>query len=206
MSETVKPWLRDFVVALITAITTITGSYFVFAGNAKKADAEMVATLYAQVQKLQEKVFEQQAELVSLKIKLSQKYEQSSVLKNYLDAMPYPAWIKLAEGDSANTQFTNWHINKAYEAFFKINEAFYKGKTDYEVWPEEPAKAFYFEDLKVFRRFAHRCDKETIPDRVFESSKNITAFVCRWPLEVDGKKAIAGQILLNDLQKGKDQK
>lgn len=206
MSESSKIGFRDFVVALISAVTAITGSYFMFAGNAKKADAEMVATLYQQVQLLQDKVFEQQAKIVALEIQLSQKYEQSAVLKNYLDAMPYPAWIKLAEGDSNNTQFINWHINKAYESFFKINDAFYNGKTDYEVWPPEPAKAFYFEDLKVYRRFAHRCDKEIIPDRVFDSSKNITAFVCRWPLEVDGKKAIAGQILLNDMQKGKEQK
>ena len=71
MPESARIGIRDFFVALITAIASIAGSYFMFAGASKHSDATMVDTLAKQYQELQKNLFEQQAELISLRIELS---------------------------------------------------------------------------------------------------------------------------------------
>ena len=209
-----KNYIRDLLIGGLSSITSLAVAYFMFQGQLKQSDADMVQTLYKQVQYLQErmaqqqetmqeKLFAQQAQIVSLKLQLSEKYEHTSILKEYLDAMPYPAWIKVADttDNGVIKVITNWHINDAYEKFFGITNEFYNGKTDFEVWPNEVARQFFANDTAVLLRLTNKCKSETFPNKVFDGTKDLTGYVCKWPLQVEGRPAIAGQVLLPDIKK-----
>jgi len=209
-----KNYIRDLLIGGLSSVTSLIVAYFMFQGQLKQSDADMVQTLYAQVQFLQEKLaqqqeetvqkmFEQNAKIVSLQLQLAKKYEQEVILKDYLDAMPYPAWIKIADVDIEGqvNLITNWHINGAYEKMFDITNNYYNGKTDFQVWPLDVARQFFENDKAVLNRLAHKCKSETFPDKVFDGRTDITGFVCKWPLEVNGKPAIAGQVLIPEKKK-----
>ena len=197
MSENLEVGLRDLFVAVVTAMATILGSYFVFAGSAKQSDVDMVETLATQYKELQKTLFEQQSELISLRIELSRRYEASNVLKGYLDPMPNPAWIKVVrDADSATPTFVLWHINSAYEGFFGVTKALYVGRTDFDIWPNDIALAFYENDLKSLLKMGSHCIREEFPQSP-NSKKLLGGYVCKWVTEVDGQLAVAGQLLMD---------
>lgn len=201
MSDNAKIGLRDLFVALITAATTITGSYFMFAGNVKQADADLVSALYDQVQQLQVQIKERdremfglQEQITSLRIQLSKKYEASDILRGYLDAMPHPAWIKVANKNKDEVEFVMWHINGQYEDFFDISSGRYVGRTDFQIWPPTIANGFYQNDLKALTSMDDFCVYEDFTDGPNEVVGK-GGYVCKWVLTVDGQIAIAGQLI-----------
>lgn len=197
MSDAVQIGLRDFVVALVTAIASIAGSYFMFAGASRQSDASMVETLSSQYQTLQKTVFEQQAELISLRIELSRRYEASDVLRGYLDPMPNPAWIKIVKNADSTPEFVLWHINSAYETFFGVTRALYVGRNDFDVWGAEVGKEFYENDMRALLKMGSHCTREEFPSRPL-GNKPSGGYVCKWVTEVDGQLAIAGQLLTDN--------
>lgn len=203
MSDSAKIGLRDLFVALITAFTTITGSYFMFAGNVKQADADLVSALYDQVQQLQVQIkkrdremFGLQEQITSLRIQLSKKYEASDILRGYLDAMPHPAWIKIANKVGDDVSFVMWHINGQYEDYFDISSGRYVGRTDFQIWPNSVASGFYENDLRVLSRMDDHCVYEIFPQSPqAPDDEEAGGYVCKWVLTVDGQIAIAGQLI-----------
>jgi hypothetical protein len=201
MSDNAKIGLRDLFVALITAATTITGSYFMFAGSVKQADADLVSALYDQVQQLQMQIKERdremfglQEQITSLRIQLSKKYEASDILRGYLDAMPHPAWIKIASKVGDDVSFVMWHINGRYEDYFDISSGRYVGRTDFDIWPHDIAKGFYGNDMLTLSKMDDFCVYEDFTDGPNEVVGK-GGYVCKWVLTVDGQIAIAGQLI-----------
>ncbi len=203
MKESQKPWIRDLFVSVVTAITTISASYFMFAGNVKQADADLVAALYDQVQQLQVQITERdkemfglQSQITGLRIQLSKKYEASEILRGYLDAMPHPAWIKIANKHNDEVEFVMWHINAQYEDYFDVSAGRYVGRTDYQVWPHQVADQFYKNDRLVLSRMDDHCMYERFPHYPTDPEQDSAGgYVCKWVLTVDGQIAIAGQLI-----------
>ena len=202
MSESARIGIRDFFVALITAIASIAGSYFMFAGASKHSDATMVDTLAKQYQELQKNLFEQQAELISLRIELSRRYEASDVLRGYLDPMPNPAWIKIVKDADSTPEFVVWHINSAYESFFGVTRALYVGRNDFDIWGSEVGRGFYENDMRALLKMGSHCTREEFPSRP-QGTDSAGGYVCKWVTEVDGQLAIAGQLLTDTFLKKK---
>lgn len=194
MSDSTKIGFRDFVVALVTAVASISGSYFMWSGSVKQADAEMVRTLYEQVQEQQKTIFELQGEVVSLRIQLSKQHEASNILKEFLDASPHATWIKLVVGDGSEIRFVMWHINQAYEDLFNVSLGRYEGKTDFDIWPHQVARRFYENDMLTLSKMDDYCVYEDFTDGPNEIAGK-GGYVCKWVITVDGQIAIAGQVI-----------
>lgn len=62
----------------------------------------------------------------------------------YMDHSPAIAWMKDEEGRHV-------YLNRAYEQTFGVRLADWRGKTDFELWPEEIARTFRENDLAVLR-------------------------------------------------------
>lgn len=163
-------------------------------------DAMVIETLYEQVRKLEVMVIKQSEEVTDLKIALSKKYEADTVLKDYIDSMPFPAWIKTvgAISDGSDT-FKMWYINEEYERLFDVREERYRGKTDFDIWPKDVAETFYKNDSKVLETLGASCGTEVFPTKALEpvSDENplVVGLACKWAAEVAGGRAIAGQII-----------
>lgn len=202
LSNNAQIGLRDIVVALVTAFTTLGGSYFAFQRDKNTADVEMVRTLYEQVQQLQQDLFEAQSQIVELKIELSKKHESSQILKDYLDGNNNPSFIKLVDDSGARPRFPNWHVNDAYERMFGISAARYVGKLDSEIWPDDVAEQFYKNDLHAYDTMGTYCTKERFP-KTPKSKTMVSGHVCKWTTFLHGRVAIAGQILIMPDTEGK---
>lgn len=68
-----------------------------------------------------------------------------------LDAMPYPAWVKIVKEEDGSTAFRMLHINRAYEDWYGVERSEYKGRTDFEIWPRPTAEDYYSADSVTLR-------------------------------------------------------
>jgi len=119
-------------------------------------------------------------------------------LKNLLNAIPAPSWCKDVQDnenikvdgdydiadingkDDLAIRFINIHINDHYRVAYGITKEFYQGKTDFEVFPNKIAKAFYLNDLSVYLSKASLIVQEDVID--FEGNYITETF---WKFYVD---------------------
>lgn len=187
----------------ITVITSVITTYAAVYGSVLSAKSDEMRILYERVKFLEERdaeksriIFEQGANISSLTIELSKKYERSDVLKKYLDSFPYPAWIKKVELNADQPEFPRfvmWHINEAYERRYKVSREYYVGKIDVNVFGTA-AKEFYKNDLLTLNRMAPRCVFEPVPENI-DSDVTNPEYVCKWVIDLEDGIAVAGMAL-----------
>lgn len=74
----------------------------------------------------------------------------NGALEKMMRELPYPAWIKLALPRSdGKFEFRMQYVNPAYEKWFGVALLDYVGKTDFEVWPQATAEAYFQNDMKA---------------------------------------------------------
>lgn len=199
MNDNLKIGFRDFFVALITAFTSIVASYFMFAGTAKQADAALVSSLHKQVQEQQVRMFKLQQQVTQLQIQLSQKYEVSDVLREYMDGMPFIAWTKVYQYNevTGSSDFRYWHINDEYEDYFDVSLERFRNKTDFELeWPDGVAEQFYINDVETLRRRSYKCTPESFPTNLDNPVEFIETELCKWTSILNGNPAVSGLVPL----------
>lgn len=184
---------------VLAAVVAVAGSYLAFKVDIKQADVDLVRTFSEKSEKAQEKLFSAQMRILKLELELGSKYGEQEAVKDYLESLPYPAWIKKSEEnpkDPDRPRIKMWYINTAYENFFKVKRDYYIGKTDFDVWPIAVAQAFYDNDLHVLSRASSRCEPEAFPSKIFEKTKVIEGFVCKGAFKFKGERAVSGQALI----------
>lgn len=194
---------------LIAAITTMLVGFLAFSADyissLRSKDTEMISVLYERVGSLETMYTEvlsqnqsQVQEITKLNIQLAAKYLPDEALKEYLDNMPLPAWVKIVREEGGRPQFVMWYLNKEYEESFGIKKDLYIGKTDFDIWPKEIALGFYENDLSVFESLVSSCEMEEIkytPLGPRMEGPTDIAKVCKWVTKIRGERAIAGQLL-----------
>lgn len=200
MADDKNPWGgAQFASAVIATVGVIGGAFFAYTADKAATSADLVKTLYAQIETLRQQVFDQQREMVGLRNDVLRVNEPGEILKRYMHDLPHPAWVKLVEGSKDDPQFVMWHINPAYERAFGVRLLRYVGKTDFEVWPHESARRFYANDMYIWKLKDSRCSVERFPGRVFMlDPPEVSAVICTWHLEFMGLPAIAGQLKIMD--------
>lgn len=195
--------------AVVTGLAAVWVGYLAFVAEEdtveKYNNTEIVKVLYDRVDSLeashkvlQEENIRQSVRITKLTIELSKKYESSVILKEYLDNMPFPAWIKVVEMVNSQPLFKMWHVNDEFESAFNISERRYRGKTDYDIWPDELSDKYYESDIEAYESQANLCVVEEVSLHPHDQGGlNVVedALVCKWPTTVEGKSAIAGQLL-----------
>lgn len=200
---------ESMVVALISGAFTLVVGFLAMKADvysaSKGTETQLVSILYDRVNTLERRQSEmaesnkkQSLRITQLTIELAKKYESSDVLRKYLNTMPFPAWIKVVELNESGPSFKMWHINPQYEAEYEITNERYIGKTDFQIWERSMAQEFYNNDLAVYESRSNLCEEEhmkyTPLGPTFQPLLE-TVKVCKWATTVDGKSAIAGQLI-----------
>ena len=80
---------------------------------------------------LNERLLNQQREIVDLRSQLNIKFNPSEYIGKFLDAIESPAWVKVWDGKD----FRMLYINDAYTQYFGISRYKYKNMKDDDVYP-----------------------------------------------------------------------
>ena len=100
------------------------------------------------------------SDLDNLKSEIADLRNKIILLESAHQDLPLPAWLKDMKG-------VMLALNAAYEETFLIPRGFeasdYIGKTDYDIWPEEAAKAYRKHDKHVMRTGKMWHGEEKIP-------------------------------------------
>lgn len=186
------------VAAITVGVLTIIGDHLT---SENHKDVELVKVLFERVEAL-ETQYEgliatnqtQAMNITKLKIQLATKYEPDEAVKEYIDNMPFPAWVKVVQGDLESPVFVMWYLNEAFEDFTGIPKEKYIGKTAFDLYPEEVAMKFQLADEEVLKEFSSLCVTRPRTDK---GNREHTQ-VCKWPTKVRGKDAVAGQMIFRE--------
>lgn len=193
----------------LTAAAAVVVGLFALIGDSliseKNENIELVKVLYDRVENLESKYVklsstnhDQANSILKLRMQLATKYEPDQTIKDYIENMPFPAWVKVVQGDLNSPEFVMWYLNEAYERTFDVTKERYIGKTDSEIWPKGLALEFYKNDLLVLNSFSSNCRDESInytPLGPLAKGETEDTQVCKWPTTIGGKRAVAGQIM-----------
>lgn len=189
---------KTLIAALITSFAALVGAYFGFKGHETKSESAVVGHVYKRLTVLEDKYTNAQKENIELRIKLAEKHDSFDILKNYLDSLPYPAWIKVMVGTEDAPSFIMWHINPAYEDMFGISKERYVGKTDDQLglWPDHVVKEFYNNDLEtVVIRDAIKTVEAFPTDLNRPIESMVEGEVIKLSFDFQGSVAVAGLFL-----------
>jgi hypothetical protein len=195
--------------ALVGIVTTVLVGLIAFTADyiasTRVQDVELVKVLYERVGTLEGQYRKvalanqaQAASITKLTIQLATKYEPDQAVKEYIENMPFPAWVKVTQGDTDSPEFIMWHLNDKYERVFSVPKERYIGKTDFDIWPKAIALGFYENDLEVLHSLTSNCADERItytPTGLRIEGTTEHAQICKWPTTIGGKKAVAGQLM-----------
>lgn len=140
----------SFLSAIVTLTVGILTAWGVSANNCtseKKILIQRSDNLQSEVNQLRALKMQSDLNFVSIEHELKRKYTQLQIIEDYIDAMPFPAWVK--QYDEKNDTFKMLIINEAYERQYGITKEHYKNKTDFQVWQADVASEYYKNDLKV---------------------------------------------------------
>lgn len=157
-------------VKLITSnLVTLIGAYMIFASSGSTNNNTLLATVLERQKVLETtnaslmaRVMALGVENVELQSKLKDNITRTDLYQNFLDGLPFPAWIKRRTPEGT---FRVVMINNAYAQQFNITKARYEGVTDAEVWGEEIARGFQDADNKVFNSKGFTLTRERFPSK-----------------------------------------
>lgn len=155
-------------------IVTLIVGYMMFANNASTNSNALLATLLERIEVVEKsnaaymsqlmvmgvENVELKAEIANLKGELKANVTRTSLYQNFLDGLPFPAWIKKKDPDG---EFRMVMINNAYSHKFNVSKDRYQGATDKEIWGEHIASGFRLSDERVFSTKGYVLTREYFP-------------------------------------------
>ena len=146
--------LTAMIVIIITNIVTLSGSFFAFKSSQDQSTVALMKTALEQVQVQSREIVELRALLLTAQIKIIDLENQvrvnvneTDLMSEFLDALPFPAWIKRYREEDGLFEMTL--INQHYTADFGYTENEYIGKTDFDIHSRELAETYLSDDLIV---------------------------------------------------------
>jgi hypothetical protein len=205
------PLVRDITVGAIGAIAGVFASVLTLKGVMVQDQTEQTRLVFEQNTLLNEQLADyRDAEIVwrqeidamrgrlarvdADNILLKMKIETTSGsprgnLIRYLNALDMPAWAK--EYDPADDNFKMMHATFEYEQAYCVTADRYRGKTDYEIWPQEFAQSYEEHDFDVLNNKNSVTFDEVV--RCCDSGENITRRFHKFYLKLtDGTEVIGG--------------
>lgn len=160
---------------------------------------EREANLFNRVETLEERFANEQEKNIDLRIALSQQNDSYEILRDYLDSLPYPAWIKVVRQDAdGSPKFVMWHINPAYETTFGVSKERYVGKTDAELglWSDRVVQDFYKNDYNSYLiRDAIRTEERFPTNFIDPQGSMVNGTIIKTAFDFEDTVAIAGLYL-----------
>jgi hypothetical protein len=187
----------------LSNIASVLCAWFLFVGTIDSNKADLLETAFEQIERqskeivqLRELLVESQVKLISLEQQLRIGGTKSEIIGQYLDSMPFPAWIKVYEEDKK--AFVMYYINDALTIEFGIRKVDYIGKTDYELYPTELANMYSLSDHKVFESGTYT--KTTEVGIIADGSRQAYT-TYKFPVRINGDRKAIGGIAILQVQK-----
>ena len=181
-----------------TNLVTLIASYFLFVSTMSGNENELLKTAFAQIEKQSEEIVElralllqSQLRIVELETAVRQNVSRTQLLNEYLNSLPFPAWIK--EYDKDTRQLTMYLLNDAYTAEYGYTRNEYVGKTDYEVHSNTEAERYEDHDLQVIDSGKSIRVKETV---VLARGGEIDLVVYKFPINIGGTRRGVGGVAI----------
>lgn len=173
---------------IITALIVLIGTILSVCADEKEVLHNRITALELSVLELQSQKALSDHKALDLTYRLKITLRKVDVIKEYIDNLPIPAWIKTKEDDG---KFKMLIINHAYEKRYDIKKSNYEGFYDHEVWPEDIATNFYRNDQKVYASKREVCNVE----KTIINGKRTLENFCKFPIILlDGTFAVGGVI------------
>lgn len=142
--------------ALIGLAGTVITALIVYQGGSLSTKSSVRETDLARIRELEtdrrELIGENaslNAQIAMLQAQLRFEYGMTPLeaLEDFITHFPIPAWFK--QWNPETQEFVMVAINIHYEQFYGVTRAKYKGSTDFDIYPQALAQAYYENDLDV---------------------------------------------------------
>ena len=204
-----KGWIVQIIISIITSMAVLVGAWFTLQGNIASSDAvaeasrlesafRRISYLETEMKEAQvrsnEKIVELTTQIFRLQLQLNQDLDVLDMFENFMDSLPFEAWLKRVDYVDGVPTFTMVLINKKYEYAFGVSRKRYEGATDEEIWGVELARIFRESDLKALALKSSEVTYETFPKKPkVPNSPLVTKMVVKIYLDLfDTKPMIFG--------------
>lgn len=191
-----------------TNLVTLLASYFLFLSTMSGNENELLKTAFAQIEKqsqeiveLREMLLESQLKIVGLETQVRENINRTTLLNEYLNLLPFPAWIKTYNETSGD--FRMYLLNDSYTSEYGYTRGEYIGKTDFDIHPEAEAQAYRENDLAVISTGKSIREQETVETK---AGRRFDIITYKFPIIVSGQRrgvggvAIRGDFVTFDLE------
>lgn len=180
----------------ISSFATLALTIFMLRTDIMKIENAELKTAYTRISQLEanqtlinDRAVRQATEITQLKIKLDLKFQPSQYVGTFLEAIEYPAWVKVWDGKD----FRMLIINTAYAKMYDISKHKYRGRTDFEVYDQATAELYRQNDMKTLN---HKGFTESVETVFPVNGKPRTVRVWKFYLLLpDGRDAVGGMII-----------
>jgi hypothetical protein len=187
--------ISSLIIVIITNFVTLSGSLFAFKTSQDTTQSALMKTALHQVQLQSKEIVElrgllldAQIKIINLETRVRSNVDETVLMSEFLDSLPFPAWIKRFRKEDGLFEMTL--INQHYTADFGYTENEYIGKTDFDIHSDELASLYLSDDLMVLSTEKMRVieqimvTKNGVPKKIF-----VYKFIIRLP---DGELAVGG--------------
>jgi hypothetical protein len=183
------------VAAMVTAYGTVYSTSATKEVSLRQADTDRINKIWAQLNQVQLQAAEDRKayrletskliaentalhiQIIALEVRLQDKDDRTKLNQEFIDSLPFPAWIKQQTKDG---KFVMQMINQEYTAHYKVTKNAYTGKPDFAVHPLHIAAEYEINDLAVIN------SKEPIKttELVYVDGKEIEMTVYNFRVEI----------------------
>ena len=199
---------RNTLIAHIaTNLVTLVAAYFLLVGTQGQNEASMLESAFKQIERqnaqiieLRQMLVDSQIEIVNLKARLNENLSREQLLTEYLNALPFPAWIKTFNQDDG--EFYVLMVNESYTREYGITNSEYKGKTDFDIHPIELASKYKASDMAVMVTGKSDVRRQRVKKK---SGGTVDIIAYKFVINISqNEKAIGGVAIRSDLFDGYD--
>lgn len=134
-------------------------------------------------------IIEQGIQIIDLTSQLQDKTSQAELLEGFIEALPFPAWIKEREKDGLFSIVT---INEKFTVFYGLTKRNAVGFNDYDLYPKDLAEEYQRGDQIVFESKKDFRAKTEIPKNGVRVPVEYIKFVIKLP---SGFEGIGGMVI-----------
>lgn len=195
-----RSWVVQVMTSILTSLVVLVGAWFTLQGDVASsgaiAEASKLESAFQRISYLETEMKQQQlnsnakiieltSQVFRLQLQLNKELNVLDMFENFMDSLPFEAWLKEVKYVDGVPVFTMVVINKRYEYTYGVSKNRYSGTTDKEIWGTAIADSFRQNDLKVLYLKGSEVTYETFPKNPkVEGSGLVTKMVVKMYLNL----------------------
>ena len=200
--------LPTLAVIVITNFVTLVGSFFAMQAAQEQTQSAFMTTALEEVRAQSREIVElrgmllaSQINVVELEAKVRLNLDEHELLAEFLDALPFPAWIKKYREE--DNSFVMHILNQQFTADFGYTSNQFVGKTDYDIHDKDLADDYHLGDSAVLRTGLADIREHAFFDR---SGNERLLYIYSFAIILPNGKAAVGSVAIDKTAAGKSRK